>query len=171
MKQLERLLVLQGQRCFFCDGSIPAGEASVEHLVATANGGSNSDDNCVVCCKALNTAFGSKQYKEKLRSVLSHKGPFVCPRPLVALAHSGSGAPELTEPADKQVALVLQDLIRRGAHRPRKEKTLRNTVAATFQPKLADADASDLVARLQARAYVSISEDGSVGYKLPGAVA
>jgi hypothetical protein len=31
MKQIERLLVLQGQRCFFCDSPIPEGEARVEH--------------------------------------------------------------------------------------------------------------------------------------------
>lgn len=165
MKQLERLLVLQGQRCFFCEAAIPPGEASVEHLVATANGGSNVDENCVVCCKSLNAAFGSKPYKEKLRAVLSHKGPFVCPRPVPGpspLPVAGA-----SEPDDPRVALVLADLARRGVHRPRKEKTLRNTVAAVFQPKLADAEVSDLVALLKAGAYVSIAENGAVGYKLP----
>jgi 5-methylcytosine-specific restriction endonuclease McrA len=50
MKQLERLLFLQGHRCFFCQQTIPDGEASVEHLVASSNGGGNEDDNCVACC-------------------------------------------------------------------------------------------------------------------------
>jgi len=44
MKLLERLLFLQGQRCFFCGQAIPLGEASIEHLVATANGGAKDDE-------------------------------------------------------------------------------------------------------------------------------
>ena len=36
MKQLERLLFLQGNVCFFCQQPLPAGEASVEHLVAAS---------------------------------------------------------------------------------------------------------------------------------------
>ena len=57
MKQLERLLFLQGNVCFFCQQPLPAGEASVEHLVATSNGGAKDDDNCVVCCKSVNVAL------------------------------------------------------------------------------------------------------------------
>lgn len=161
MKQIERLLVLQGQRCFFCDASIPEGEASVEHLVASANGGSNDDSNCVVCCKSLNAVFGSKAVKDKLRAVLNHKGPFACPRK--------SAPPMLADGVhheDPQLSVVVADLHRRGSARPRKEKTLRNTIAATFQQKLAEEELSDLLARLEARAFVSIS-DGKVTYNLP----
>ena len=157
---------MQGRRCFFCDETIPAGEASVEHLVASANGGSNEDDNCVVCCKALNSAFGSKPYKEKLRAVLSHRGQFVCPRQQTLELASSSPAPITVAPTDDQLTLVLADLARRGAARPRKEKTLRNTIAAVFEKKLAEEELSDLLARLQAKDYVRMS-DGKVDYKLP----
>ena len=116
MKQLERLLVMQGRRCFFCDEMIPAGEASVEHLVASA--------------------------------------------PVIAI-------PNAPEAEDAQIALVIADLARRGASRPRKEQTLRNTIAAVFQKKLAEEELSSLLARLQDRKYLSIT-DGKVGYKLPG---
>jgi len=166
MKQLERLLVMQGRRCFFCDDVIASGEASVEHLVASANGGSNDDENCVVCCKALNAAFGSKPYKEKLRAVLNHKGKFVCPRQHATPARVIATA-DAPEAEDAQVALVIADLARRGASRPRKEQTLRNTIAAVFQKKLAEEELSALLARLQDRKYLSIT-DGKVGYKLPG---
>lgn len=166
MKQLERLLVMQGRRCFFCDEVIPSGEASVEHLVASANGGSNDDENCVVCCKALNAAFGSKPYKEKLRAVLNHKGKFVCPRQHAAAAPVIPPA-DAPEPEDAQISLVIADLVRRGASRPRKEQTLRNTIAAVFQKTLAEEELSSLLARLQDRKYLSIT-DGRVGYKLPG---
>ena len=79
MKQLERLLFLQGNLCFFCQQSIPVGEASVEHLVATANGGPKDDENCVVCCKAVNAALGSLSVKSKLQAVLNQRGAFACP--------------------------------------------------------------------------------------------
>jgi 5-methylcytosine-specific restriction endonuclease McrA len=65
MKQIDRLLFFQGNRCFFCDHDIPEGEASVEHLVPTSLDGGNDDDNCVVCCKTLNLALGNRPVKEK----------------------------------------------------------------------------------------------------------
>jgi hypothetical protein len=159
MKQLDRLLMLQGQRCFFCDEFIPMGEASVEHLIATANGGTKDDGNCVVCCKTLNTAFGHRSVKEKLLAVLNHRGPFVCPR-------KTTGLPVEAVPVDPQVDVVVANLQRRGSARPRKEKSLRNTIAATFQPKLGDKEVSSLMARLQAKRIVSISND-KVAYNLP----
>lgn len=165
MKQLERLLVMQGRRCFFCDEPIAVGAASVEHLVASSNGGSNDDENCVVCCKSLNAAFGNKPYKEKLRAVLNHRGKFVCPGKGATSETAGSSAG--IEAEDAQVAAVVADLARRGASKPRKEQTLRNTIAAAFQKKLAEEELNSLLARLQDRKYLSIT-DGKVGYKLPG---
>src|SRR5688572_24782956 len=78
-KPIERLLFAQGGRCFFCNYVLSAAEASVEHLVATTNGGSNNDENCVVCCKALNGLLGRMSLKEKLRVILNQKGEFKCP--------------------------------------------------------------------------------------------
>src|SRR4051794_3732619 len=80
MKQLDRLMFLQGALCFFCKQPLPAGDASVEHLLASANGGSNSEENCVACCKSLNAIFGHKSLKEKLQVVLNQKGQFKCPK-------------------------------------------------------------------------------------------
>ena len=67
-KPLDRLMFAQGKSCFFCKALLPQSEASVEHLVASANGGGNSDENCVACCKALNALFGSMSLKEKFSS-------------------------------------------------------------------------------------------------------
>ena len=69
MKQLERLLFLQGNRCFFCGDFIPEGEASVEHLVAISNGGPKEDENCVVCCRTVNAALGNLPIKSKLQAI------------------------------------------------------------------------------------------------------
>ena len=83
MKQLDRLLFAQGGDCFFCKKPLPKAEASVEHLFAPANGGPNSEDNCVACCKTLNALLGSRPLKEKIEVLLKQKGAFVCPASLV----------------------------------------------------------------------------------------
>ncbi len=167
MKQLDRLLLFQGNRCFFCDEPIPEGEASVEHLVASANGGTNEDDNCVACCKSLNAAFGSRPYKEKLRAVLSHRGKFICPR------HSANSRAEsavnLAAPAaasNGKLAAVLSDLQKRGASRPRKVETLKNTIASVFQKQLSEDELNVVFANLVSAGYVIVKEN-SVTYSLP----
>src|SRR5262245_53146438 len=78
-KPLDRLMFAQGGMCFFCRSPLPRSEASVEHLVASANGGNNNDENCVACCKSVNVLFGSKSLKEKIQIVLNQRGQFKCP--------------------------------------------------------------------------------------------
>jgi hypothetical protein len=158
MKQLERLLFLQGNRCFFCEQPIPQGEASVEHLVASANGGPKDDENCVVCCKAVNAALGSLSVKGKLRAILSHRGLFSCPSATI----SGTERPDAPAPAvaitDGRLAQVIADLQKRGSARPRRVATLRNTIAAVFQKKLSEDEVSSLLAALEAGGHIVIDE-------------
>jgi septum formation topological specificity factor MinE len=163
MKQLERLLLFQGNRCFFCDEAIPEGEASIEHLVASANGGGNDDENCVACCRSLNAAFGSRPYKEKLRAILSHRGRFKCPRDSAVKAAPPQGtSPEA--PQDR-LTLVLTDLQKRGAARPRKVATLRNTIAAVFRKQISEDEVTALLSKLVASGRVIVN-DQQVSYKL-----
>jgi hypothetical protein len=167
VKQLDRLLLFQGNRCFFCDETIPDGEASVEHLIASANGGSNEDDNCVACCKSLNAAFGSRPYKEKLRAVLSHRGKFICPRH--GANNRKESAVDLAAPAaagNGRLAAVLSDLQKRGASRPRKVETLKNTIAAVFHKQLSEDELNTVFANLVAAGHVIVKESG-VTYSLP----
>ena len=166
MKQLERLLLFQGNRCFFCDGPIPEGEASVEHLVACANGGGNGDDNCVVCCKSLNAAFADRPYKEKLRAILNHRGRFTCPRIPASNGATGVRPTPPTEASRARLALVVADFQKRGPSRPKKVATLRNTISALFQKQISEEDISSLLAMLIAKAYVII-KDTDVCYNLP----
>lgn len=79
MKQLDRLLFIQGGDCFFCKAPLVKADASIEHLVASANGGNNSEDNCVACCKTLNALLGNKLLKEKIDVFLRQKNGFKCP--------------------------------------------------------------------------------------------
>lgn len=160
MKQLERLLFLQGHRCFFCGRTIPTGEASIEHLIASSNGGAKDDENCVVCCKAVNAALGHLSVKAKMRAVLNHQGNFSCPMP------HGSLAPAVDAVNDNRVAVVVADLHKRGSARPRRVTTLKNTINAAFQMSLCEAELDLLLAQLQAKRYVVI-EDKKVSYALP----
>ena len=76
MKQLQRLLIQQGHKCFFCGKPIPLGEACVEHLDALSNGGEKTDQNCVACCRAIILPHsGNLSVKDKFRAILSHHEP------------------------------------------------------------------------------------------------
>ncbi len=163
MKQLERLLFLQGQRCFFCQQAIPDGEASVEHLVASANGGSNGDENCVACCKAVNSALGSLSIKEKLQVVLNQRGTFSCPRTLKSTQVNSAA---LGTPEEERILAVLEDLQKRGSARPRKVGTLQNTISAVFHKKLTEAEVGSLFQAIVAKGYVVVDEQ-KVSYALP----
>ena len=153
----------QGGLCFFCKQPLAKGEASVEHLVASANGGSNNDENCVACCKAINALLGSMSLKEKVQVVLNQRGHFKCPNeggkvaspaPPAIATTAKTGMPKATA---ERLATVVADLHKRGAARPRTLKTLTSTVAALFQKKLSEHEVTLLVEQLVAQGVIVIS--------------
>jgi hypothetical protein len=145
MKQLDRLVFLQGGLCFFCKEPLPAGDASVEHLLATANGGSNSEENCVACCKSLNALLGHKSLKEKLQVVLNQRGQFKCPKGTAnAQLVVSSQTSQVAATPDEKLALVVADL----------------------RKQLTEAELSSLINQLQARGTIAVS-DTNVTYDLP----
>jgi hypothetical protein len=163
VKPIDRLLFAQGGMCFFCQQPLSSGDASVEHLVATSNGGSNAADNCVACCKALNALMGNMSLKDKIRVILNQRGQFKCP--------NGAGSARVANSVDPQnvhdkVAFVLADLRKRGATRPRTVKTLTNTVNALFQKQLTELELASLLDRLQVDGVVSVNGT-KVSYELP----
>jgi hypothetical protein len=79
--KLGRMLYLQSGRCFFCKKELKETDASIEHLHPTSKGGKRTDDNEVVCCKALNQTFGNMELKRKFEFVLQSAGNFKCPMP------------------------------------------------------------------------------------------
>lgn len=160
---LDRLMFAQGHLCFFCKQPLSPGEASVEHLVASANGGTNTDENCVACCKSLNALLGSKSLKEKMQIVLNQKGQFKCPNktgagktqkpPSTAQAPSPHAA---KSPAERLAAVVI-DLQKRGSARPRTVKTLTSTISALFQKQLLEHEVASLVEHLKRDGTVTVS--------------
>lgn len=173
-KPIDRLMFAQGGLCFFCNAQLSKSEASVEHLVPSSRTGSNSDDNCVAFCKAVNALFGSMSLKEKIRVVLNQKGKFVCPNGAGTAATSGNGAivaePASTRPVTKvdNYSVALADLKKRGASRPRKVETLKNTIRAAVKGakgSLTDAQLEALFKHLQVNGKVIV--DGTkVSYSL-----
>lgn len=175
---LDRLLFAQGGQCFFCRKPLPKAEASVEHLLASANGGTNDDGNCVACCKALNHLLGSKSIKEKMQIVLNQRGNFQCPgntcaQPATLPSSTPAvivpkAAPGPTNGNASSIDFVLADLKKRGASRPRKVTTLTSTIKALLKQHHkpnADAEVANLIAELQKRSKVIVT-DTKVSYKL-----
>lgn len=158
-KPIERLLFAQGGRCFFCNDVLSLAEASVEHLNAIANGGRNLDENCVACCKSLNALLGRMSLKEKLRVVLNQKGDFKCPNGRGSHKSSSHHRPKVagSKAIDKRVDLVLRDLHKRGAARPRTVKTLSSTINALFHKQLSEAEIKLLLDGLKSAGAISIN--------------
>lgn len=162
-KPLDRLMFAQGGICFFCKKPLPKSEASVEHLVASANGGSNRDENCVACCKAVNALLGSMSLKEKIQVVLNQKGQFKCPNgtgsaKAVTQPKATPKAPTATISKEDKIKLVVANLKQRGNSKPRTLKTLTSTIASLFPKGLSDAELTALVQQLQSMGKVTVSE-------------
>ncbi len=81
LTKLEKMLYLQGGKCFFCGQLLPAGDASIDHLLPLSQGGQRIESNEVVCHKTVNEAFGPMDLKRKMEFILRSSGRFQCPKP------------------------------------------------------------------------------------------
>lgn len=66
----------------------------------------------------------------------------------------------------EKIAVIVAHLQSRGSARPRKVKTLSNTINALFQNALPESELVALINELQAQALISIG-DNNVSYSLP----
>ena len=165
---LERLIFAQGGLCFFCGEQLPKGEASVEHLVASANGGNSNLENCVACCKTVNALLGSMSLKEKFRVALNQRGEFKCPARNDESKSSPkpSSKPSTAAPSKAEMIEIVRTALRsRGDLKPKKLSTLRNFIATQFGNKLSDKQLDVLLEELKSAGTISI--DGTkLTYKL-----
>ncbi len=67
---------------------------------------------------------------------------------------------------DEKIAAIVKNLAGRGHSRPRKEKTLANTINTLFTQKLEEEELISLINELQEKKFIVVSE-GNVSYKLP----
>ena len=175
--RLERLMFVQGGNCFFCKSPVAKADASIEHLFASAKGGGNNDENCVACCKALNSVLGSLSLKEKFQVVLNQKGAFKCPSRIGAVGSAADIAivkaklpsqktpkvPAASVPIPDNVTLAVANLKQRGSSRPRTLKTLTSTVASILPKGTTETDIANIIREMQAGGTVMVSE-GKVSY-------
>jgi len=163
-KPLNRLMFVQGNLCFFCKQPLPKTEASVEHLLTSSNGGSNSDENCVACCKSVNALFGSMSLKEKFQVVLNQKGQFKCPNGAgsVKLAAQQKPPTNASTPAaakDDRFASVVANLKQRGNAKPRTLKTLTSSIVSLFPKSLSKEELAALLQQLQTTGKIKVTEN------------
>jgi hypothetical protein len=164
--KLDRMLFLQGGRCFFCDEELCRADASLEHLVATANGGPDCEANCVACCKVLNGMLGSLSLKEKIRVVLNQRGRFKCPAPAAeapfqpAVSAESKPAPI---PSETDAQKLLKNLQSRKAALPKRMKSLTSTGMAYFQQTRTEQQVREAIAQLAAERWLAINGE-SVTY-------
>jgi hypothetical protein len=71
-----------------------------------------------------------------------------------------------TTSIDEQVAAIVKNLGGRGQSRPRKVKTLQNTINSLFAKKLEQKELQGLVNELQKRKLIVVNQS-NVSYKLP----
>ena len=168
-KPIDRLLFAQGGLCFFCNSTLPKADATVEHLLASSKGGANGDDNCVACCKAINTLLGSMSLKEKIKVVLNQKGNFKCPngtgsKQPASATTSVSPKKVPAAKADDPLALLTKNLTARAKGRPTKISTLTADIKSQ-KFGLTDSGIHDLIEKLKAQGKIVITGT-KVTYKL-----
>ncbi|KWT91748.1 MULTISPECIES: PIN domain-containing protein [unclassified Variovorax] len=95
----------------------------------------------------------------KTRKILAARWRDVKEIPLLKVSNAKS-------PAEK-LAIIVEHLKARGAARPRKVKTLMNTIGALFQKQVPEEELLSLIGELQAQGLVAITET-NVSYSLPG---
>lgn len=169
-KPLDRLMFVQGGLCFFCKLPLLKSEASVEHLLASSNGGSNNDENCVACCKAINALLGSMSLKEKFQVTLNQKGQFRCPNGSGSMKastklKSSPIAQTIEKSNDEKFNQILSNLKQRGNSRPRTTKSLMSTINSLFSNELTEVELYKLVSHLQTAGQITITDD-KVAYTL-----
>ena len=71
-----------------------------------------------------------------------------------------------TTSVDEKIAAIVKNLGGRGQSRPRKVKTLQNTINSLFTKKLDQAELSALLKELQKRKLIVVNQT-NVSYKLP----
>jgi hypothetical protein len=67
---------------------------------------------------------------------------------------------------DEAIEAIVKNLAGRGQSRPRKVKTLSNTINSLFTKKLEEKELDTLITKLKKKKYISVNQ-GNVTYNLP----
>lgn len=92
------------------------------------------------------------------RKIITHRKKDLAEVPLLRIANATSTA--------EKIAAIVKSLSTRGHARPRKVKTLANTINSLFMKTLAESELMSLIDQLHQQQYVIIEND-NVSYKSP----
>lgn len=118
----------------------------------------NQDPGAYFHIISKDTGFDPLIQHLKTRKVLACRSKTISDMPMVKAVNSKT--------PDERIEVVIADLKRRGASRPRAVKTLTSTIASIFQKKLSDLEVSELIAGLQNLGFITVTEN-KVAYSLP----
>jgi len=75
----DRLLFIQGGKCFYCRKQLLPEHATVDHIIPISKGGKNDISNLVACCKDINHLFSDLSPKSKMETVFNWGKNIKCP--------------------------------------------------------------------------------------------
>lgn len=71
-----------------------------------------------------------------------------------------------TTSQDERIEAIVKSLIARGTSRPRKTKTLGNSINSLFQKTLEESEVTRIIQEMQKRKWITIDQE-NISYKLP----
>lgn len=95
----------------------------------------------------------------KSKKILAQRETNLAEIPILSISNASS--------VDEKIEAIVKDLVRRGQSRPRKVKTLLNTINALFMKKLGETELTNLLEELKRRKLIVVNPPDSVSYKLP----
>jgi PIN domain len=116
------------------------------------------DADCYLHIISKDTGFDPLVKHLKARKIHAQKLKSLADIPLLRISNAKS--------VNEKVAAIVKSLTARGQARPRKVKTLANTINALFMKTLEEAELMNLIEELRKQKYITI-EAQNVSYQLP----
>ena len=95
----------------------------------------------------------------KAKKILIERHKDLAEIPLLRLSSTNGGK--------EKIDAIIQNLAGRGQSRPRKVKTLANTINSLFTKKLDEKELESLITKLKQQQYIAVDQGGKVTYTLP----
>lgn len=130
------------------------------HIAFTIGELSKSDPGAHFHIISKDTGFDPLIQHLRSKGIFAHRSKEVADVPILKASN--------TTTLDAKVEAIVRNLMSRGSGRPRKVKTLSNTINALFMKSLDSAELASLLKALEKQKYISV-EGEHVSYHFPSA--